>query len=319
MGRSKNYLFIASVSLLLVVGYWFFSAFTIVEKSKDITSSSAQQAPRAIRTAPPTNANSTTAPLTTKTVTSRQPTSYEKAQADIPTQTANQQLELERQKLELQQQTIQALKNRRDLQLQQMTTEFPTRLSSNSLEIQNLLQNLQNQRLAANDISEAAAAALNEQNSAERAARDRLDFEIQNLEQSLRQTSATLSLGSDPAIANMGEEVQRMQTLQNTFAQQTQELALLKDQRLNLSAYAFQQTRNINALSQAQKNDLIESQNSIQQQISSLRNENGILQQQYSETRMSLMPLSQQISQAEQAYQESLQKVKSIEQSSVVR
>jgi hypothetical protein len=158
-----------------------------------------------------------------------------------------------------------------------------------------------------------------EQTSQDRLARDQIDQTISDLETAIQQTKNAIGLGVDPTYALTSAEQDRMANLQNQLLQQISQLNLLKDQRLNISAGTLIQTRTISNLSQAQKADLISTQNTLQDQISNLRAENSRLQLEFNQTRMSLMPLSQQIDQAERAYQDQVLKVQNLEQSSVVR
>lgn len=326
---TKDFLFTAAAVFTVALGFWFFSNYGLVRKSNvDITAKSTTtttqtaRVQRAAQSVPTPTAAVTSANATTSTTSSA--ASAPNAATNTTTNpntlmAARQQLELERQKLALQRQSLDSLKARRDTNVQQLNNDFPLVIGTNSLQIQNLLDDLQNQRLAANDVKDNADAALREQISAAQLSRDEIDLNIQNTEQSLQRTRDALALGMNSVLAGTTDEQTRYQGLQTDLAVMTEQLRQLKEQRVNISATVYQQTRNINSLSQSQRENLTSNQNDIQQQISSLREENNRLQNQSTETRMSLMPLSQQISRAEQAYQDSLNKVKALEQSTVVR
>lgn len=300
--QRKNFLFLAFLTLTVVTGYWFFLNYKIVKKAADLTTTSTTQTTRTVSRA-----------ISSEPVTNPQT----KPTAAAPTQQPDPQLDLERQKLELQRQTLESLKARRDQQLQQMTFLYPNQIGSNTIQIQNLTQSLQSQRVAESDIQASTTAAFREQSSAERYAIERINLDIEKLEASIRQDTA--SLVSNPTQVGTIDEQTRLANLQILLAQQNEQLALLKEQRVNILANTYQQTKAINNISQGQKSDLISNQNSILNEISSLRDENLRLQNDVIQTRTSLIPLNQQINQAEQAYQESLRKVKTLEQSTVVR
>jgi len=300
----RNYLFLAIAFLTAGAGYWFYTNYKVIQKNGYVKTTTTQttitRAP-ASSPKPRTVARAPSAPVTTNQNTELQ-----------------NQLQLERAKLELQRQALDALRARRDSQLQQVTNVYPNQIGTNTLQIQNLLQDLQNQRLAASDVDSTANAQLREQTTAANFSRDQVDLNIQNLEQDIQNTRNALALGLDPSYAQTADEQARYGNLQTQLAAQLTQLQALKEQRLSVSANLFQQTQNINAASQSQKQNLILTQNEIQNQISSLRDENNRLQNVSTEVRMSMMPLSQQINQAEQAYQQSLQRVKDLE-SSIVR
>lgn len=320
---TKNYLPTAAALFLIALGYWFFTNYGLVKKGNEITTKSttittqsarAQQAAHAI---PAEQAAYKSVPKSTLSTVTSATTPDNTA---VPAKTAIQeQIELERQKLELQRQSLEALKTRRESQVQQVNNDFQLVMGTNTLQIQNLLEDLQNQRMAQNDVNENAAAALREQNSAAQYSRDQIDLNIQNTEQSIQNARDALTLSANSLIAGTIEEQARVQGLRTDLVNLTEQLRQLKEQRVNISATVYDQIRTINSLSQSQKQSLASSQNEIQNQISSLREENVRLQNQSSQTRMSLMPLSQQISQAEQAYQETQNRIKSVEQTTVVR
>jgi hypothetical protein len=304
----RNDLFLAALFITLMAGFWFYGTYDFIKKTDRGNSVVQTKDTFRIEKKPPTKAVTQTTEQTTVASENRNSTPE-----------INAKLELERQKLELQKQNLEALRVHQNAQLQQTTTVYPTQITSNNLQIENLIDSQRNQRMAESDVNTAAAAALIEQTSQDRLARDQIDQTISDLETAIQQTKNAIGLGVDPTYALTSAEQDRMANLQNQLLQQISQLNLLKDQRLNISAGTLIQTRTISNLSQAQKADLISTQNTLQDQISNLRAENSRLQLEFNQTRMSLMPLSQQIDQAERAYQDQVLKVQNLEQSSVVR
>lgn len=309
--HKKHYLFWGLLTATAAIGYWFHTTYTIIKKTANFTTTVPTETKRL-----PANSNLPKAESTVSSqpVTETLPTTTSDSEAAI-----KQQLDLETQKLELQKKTLDALKQRYQLQLQQITSDFPNQINTNSAQIQNLLESLQNQRLAESDVIQSASAILREQSSAERFSRDQVDLQIQNLEQDLARSAEQLRLGLNSTYAYTSEEQDRYTKLQNLFAQQTEQLNLLREQRVNISAAAYLQTKNVTNASLSQKAGLVQTQSELQDQINNLREENIRLQTEYTQSRMSLMPLTQQIQQAEQAYQENENKVKSLQQSTIVR
>lgn len=224
------------------------------------------------------------------------------------------QLEQEKQNLEYQKQNLDALKSRHAQQTQQVGSSYPTQIYTNNIQIQNFTDILQNLKSAENDVNQAAAAVLREQNSAAQLARDQIEPAITKLEQNILQTQEQIYVWTNNVFPLMTQQQSLLQGLQNQLAFQQQQLDLLNAQRLNISAEVLQQTRFINSATQQQKSEIVDSQIAVQDEIFSLRTEVNRLQTAYSQTRMSLVPLSQQIAQAQKVYDDQEKKVRALEE-----
>lgn len=225
-----------------------------------------------------------------------------------------QQLEQEKQNLEQQKSILETLKNQQFQQSQQIGVLYPSQLTSYNLQIQNLTDVLQNLKTTERDITQTATAILQEQNSAAQLARDQIDPLIASLEQNILQTQEQIYVWTNNIFPLTSSQQQLYENLKNLLESQKQQLAILREQKLNISAEVLRQTRLVNSASQQQKSELVESQTAIQDEIFSLRAEIERLQATYSQARMNYAPLSQQISQAQKNYDEQFKKVKALEE-----
>lgn len=227
-----------------------------------------------------------------------------------------QQLEQEKQNLEQQKSNLEALKNQQFQQSQQIGVLYPSQITGYNIQIQNLTDVLQNLKTAERDITQTASAILQEQNSAAQLARDQIDPGIASLEQNILQTQEQIYVWTNNIFPLTPGQQLLLENLQTSLASQKQQLAVLRAQKLNISAEVLRQTRLINSASQQQKSELIESQTAIQDEIFSLRAEIERLHSAYAQVRMSYLPLNQQISQAQKNYDEQVKKVKALEETS---
>lgn len=304
MFMTKNSLFLIFICVALVFSYWFYQKYGVVESASNLSPTQAEPLVKpTIEDAPPVTQNS----LRTASV----------SQANVKNelQTLEQELDQERKKTELQKQTLEELKSRQALQTEQLNISLPSQISSHQIQIRNLADTLQDQRLAEGDLNQAAAQALREHETAAQTAKNQFDSYIASLSESLQQTRQEINYWTNAIYNITPEKETRLQDLQNLLAEQSVQLELLREQRTNIDAEKLTQERTIGSISQQQKMGLIDNQDAIQNEIGTLREEIGKLQTVYSQTRMSLMPLSQQIRQDEKAYVEQLQKMQALETS----
>lgn len=224
------------------------------------------------------------------------------------------QLEQEQQTLDFQRQNLEALKNQQTQQSQQTGT-LPLQISSYNNRIQNFLEILQSLKAAEDDVNRTAAAEMSLQNSFSQLARDQLEPRIRQLENDIIQTKQQIGVWTNQTFNLNADQRQLLANLQNTLSFQQQQLDLLNAERVNLSSQILSNSMLLNSASLEQKRQIAEEQNSIQNEIFTLRGEIERLQNVYAQTRMSLVPLAQQIAQAQAAYDEQQKKVRALEES----
>ena len=225
-------------------------------------------------------------------------------------------LEQEKQKLMTLRQTIQGLQQQRQEQARQTGAANSSRMSKvtqDNEQIQNLLDILQEDRLAENDLNEAAANSLREQNSAAQAARDEVDQNIELQTQEIQRTQDQISALPFTSYIESEDEA-RLADLQNILAAQQQRLGELRAQRVDISANVMNQTQAVTQTTEQNKAVVVSDEGSIRNQIESLRTEISQLQSSRGQVRSSsYSPIDSQLRQARQAYVNQEMRVRALE------
>jgi chromosome segregation ATPase len=193
-----------------------------------------------------------------------------------------------------------------------VTLAYPARISETSDQISDLMDILQAHRLAENDVNQAAANALREQSSSMAAARDEIEQNIRFLQQDIQRTQEQIDYWRVNS-NDLTEQAAQLEALQNQLSSQQQQMEDLRLRRIEISTRVLEQRRQIASAAQQERADLINSENSIREQISFLRQEISRLQNARNQTRMSSNSLNDQIRQAEQETSQQEQKVRALE------
>jgi predicted nucleic acid-binding Zn-ribbon protein len=306
MGRSS----LLIVLLLLAVGLYY--AFQDLRRSHEEASS--PEAERSIdqstQTALPVSTPATAASVSTPNLV--RDFAIKSKQDEI--QNLQIQISQEEQNLQQRAQILNTLKAQKSEQDQQSNLGYASQVRIRNLEIQNLADDLQTQRLAENDISQATATALRDQSSAAQVAYQQIDQNIQATETAIQQTQEQIHYWQQ-SLVNITEQQSQLEQLQITLANLRQQLNDLKLQRLNIASQVLARNRSIEAQSQAQKTNLIENESAIQARISDLRNELRQLQDSRDRRQLSSVSLDEQIRQSQSAVDQQMQKIKNLESS----
>ena len=177
----------------------------------------------------------------------------------------------EKEQLENQKQQLETLKRQQAQENFNIGYSYPTQVTTDNNQIQNLIDILNSLRSSENDINQKTAALIREQSSALQLARDQLYPTISTLEQNILQTQEQIYTWTNNIFPLNEQQKLLLQDLLNTLAEQKNQRDILIERRLELSTNALKQIQYINAASQQQKEDLIEYQNEVQSEIYSLR------------------------------------------------
>lgn len=236
--------------------------------------------------------------------------------SEIATNSTPQQLlEEEKQKLELQKKSIEALKSQLTQQTQQLNLYYPSQVTSNNIQIQNLTDILDNLRLAEKDVADSALAMFREQNAATQIARDQIAPGIFSLQQSIQQTQQQIYNWTNTIFPLTSEQSALLKILEDLLISQKQQLENLNEQKLNISEAELNQIQLINNISQMKKTELINNQVAVQEQILYLRAEIEQLESTQLQLKMSLNVLDQQLQQAQKDYNLQAEKIVALEKS----
>lgn len=222
------------------------------------------------------------------------------------------QLAAEKQNLEQLQINLNKLKAQQVQQQQQLTLSYPNRVEQNKSEIQQLTGQLQEHRLAEDDLHETTLDSLRNQSSEATYARDQIDFAIETAQDNLQQTLALINYWQSNLLLTP-EQQSALADLQNQFINQRQQLDFLRRQRVNISAQVLNQTRTISEVARQTKDDLLANEAAIQDRIAFLQNELVQIQQAQTQIQTSNKSLDGQINEMQNAYNKQLERVQTIE------
>jgi hypothetical protein len=261
MQRHKTTLLILFTIFLVALVFWFASKNPVATPTiQTAVTESGAQAPAPAPT-----------PLSTSAATRAVATAPSPTQSP-PGSQLGQQLAQEKQKLDTIRQRLQSQQRQQAQQIRQANQVRMSKISQDSEKIQDLMDIIQEDRQTENELNEAAANALRDQNSAAQVARDQIDENIQTQMQEIQRTQDQLYSMQFTGYIESEDETQ-FGSLQDLLQAQQQELALLRAQRVAISASVLNQSRAITNSTDQQKAAVVSDEESIQSQIESLRNE----------------------------------------------
>ena len=261
MQRHKTTLLILFTIFLVGVVFWFASKDPVATpRIQQTANESSAQAPAPAPT-----------PLSTSAATHAVATVPSPAQSP-PGSQLGQQLTQEKQKLDSLRLSLQSQQRQQSQQIRQANRVRMSKISQDSEKVQDLMDILQEDRQAENELNQAAANALRDQNSAAQVARDQVDENIQTQMQEIQRTQDQLYSMQFTGYIESEDETQ-FGRLQDLLQAQQQQLALLRAQRVAISASVLNQSRAITNSTEQQKAAVVYDEQSIQSQIESLRNE----------------------------------------------
>lgn len=228
-------------------------------------------------------------------------------------QTLQQQLIVEQQKLDQQERELQVLREAEEQKNQpsEEPTNNSSQISATSSQISEFIEELSSYDRLESEINRRASEALRDQNSQAQVLKDQLSEMIQNQEGLIRQTQDEIIFWQyNGSYVNAREA--RQAELQSLLESQQQQLADLRQQRLNISADILAQTRFLQEDKAQALSDLSESRNELRGEIQDLRGEIYRLQVQESQKRTSQVSSRAQLLQRQRDYEKQKQQVKSI-------
>ncbi len=226
---------------------------------------------------------------------------------------AQEQLLDEREKFNNLEIRLQSLKARYAQEVQQVSLTYPSKALDNSNQIQQLMSLLQEQQLAKGDISELVQNSFREQGQEAQAARDQIEQEIQTVQNQFSQVLQQIDYQMFLPPPGNPDQIAEYQNLFEQRSQMLQQLAILRQQKAEISINALSRTQAVNQQSQNVKTDLLENQTAIRDQITLLQNENVWLQQARNQIRMSSRSLVDQIGETQSNLNEQQERVQIME------
>lgn len=226
-------------------------------------------------------------------------------------QILQQQLIEEQAKLEQVQTSLQELQ-------QQQTAQEPTTYSSQirdvTVEIQDFIDELNAYDRLEVEMNRRANEILRDQNSQSQVLKDQIDEQIKAQEDLVRQTKEEIVFWRYNG-SYVNEREARQQELQSQLEAQEQQLAALREQRLNTSADILTRERTLQAEKVQALSELEEARSGVREEINSLREQIYTLQVNQSQDRTSKMSLGSQIIQTQKDYEKQQERVRSISNS----
>lgn len=202
--------------------------------------------------------------------------------------------------------------------IQQTQVVHPFLLNQKAYDIENLQSQVEQTRDNLNILSQTTQENLEIQRQENQMAKDELDDNIQKAAENIQNIQRQLDYYNmaPPELATGIERQQYLVDLRNALTAQTESLNNLHSQRAILPQTLAAQNRSWQNNVQQSRADLIEQQNTLQQQILNLRQEVYDLQISSQQTNMSLVPLEQQIQNAQKNYEILKNQVSALEGSS---
>lgn len=194
--------------------------------------------------------------------------------------------------------------------------EMSSQIQSRDLAIQSLVEDMGHYRQAEDDINNSASAALQNQDSQARLARDEVDTNIANLQRDIRDTENDLNYWrNNPAGQDVINQPANVERLQNQLAEQRNRLTELRSQRVDISASVLSNSQTIRSMADQAKAELRDSAHGTQDQIFSLRSEIDRLQGAQSQYHSQLQGINQQISRTEKDIEDQSAEVRRLQES----
>lgn len=255
-------------------------------------------------------------PTTWPVVTSRKPAALTATPATTEVLPENSVLIETRNQLQVYASRLARLRQIRAERLQQTNIIHPYLLNQRSYDLEDIQNQLDQNRASQIDLNQNVQQSLEAQYQQIQMTRDELNWSIQELAENIRniQVQFDYNLVSSPEIITGIAREQYFNDLRSSLAAQVEQLNTLRAERANLNTNFAIQNQFLQAQTQNQKDDLLQEQIFLQEQILSIRNEIREIQDTNQQIQMSMIPLDQQIEQAEKDYQTVSEKLNSLRQ-----
>lgn len=286
--------------LLMMVGFWSFYSDTGPKHKPQVAADIVEPTPRLQVFTTPT-------PPSAEEIEAR-----EQRQRQIAN--LQQQVTAEKARLDSQTQTLQTLKQRQENLGPDQSHVYTSQINQRDNEIQNLLDSMSNYRDAEDQINREASEAMSNQDSAARLAREQIDTNIRLAEQQLKNLESELNYVQNFPGQDYTQQQAKITQLRDEIAAQNNQLTLLRNQRVDISASVFGNSTQIKSLADKARQELRDSVEQTQDRIFTLRSEIDRLQGAQLQSQQNAENLQTQISRAEKAVQDQTLKVQTLEQ-----
>nr|BFD58361.1 hypothetical protein CKG001_04680 [Bdellovibrio sp. CKG001] len=226
-----------------------------------------------------------------------------------------QQLTEENRKLEQQRQALESLQARQQENAQAPTPDsYANELRESNLQLQDFMMELNSYDRLSQDINRRADEILKAQNSQMQAIRDQLDDNIRIQQQAIQQTREQLNYWQ----TNFNDITARqneLSVLNDLLSQQEQQLVLMQNEKLLLSAQALEAPGQVQADREQALAEINSNRQDLQNEIMGMRSQIQNLQEDIYQSTISETSLRQQILQTQRAYEQQQQQVRKLESS----
>lgn len=219
-------------------------------------------------------------------------------------------LVVERERLEIQQQTLLALQ--RQQAALPPVEGYSMQIDLQQSQIQDLNSLLEEYRYEEARLDERARLTLQAATTSAQLAQSQIDEDIRLYDQSMKQAQAEMNEWKRNSNYVNAQQT-RMAELQESLQNQQSQLEQLQAQRSLLSVNTLQQTSDVRAATIQTREELMSRQDEIQNEISSLRDELRRLREASTQVRMSRMSLGTQILEAQKNIETRRQVLQSLE------
>nr|BFD61790.1 hypothetical protein BdHM001_04710 [Bdellovibrio sp. HM001] len=226
-----------------------------------------------------------------------------------------QQLTEENRKLEQQRQALESLQARQQENAQAPTPDsYANELRESNLQLQDFMMELNSYDRLSQDINRRADEILKAQNSQMQAIRDQLDDNIRIQQQAIQQTREQLNYWQ----TNFNDITARqneLSVLNDLLSQQEQQLVLMQNEKLLLSAQALEAPSQVQADREQALAEINSNRQDLQNEIMGMRSQIQNLQEDIYQSTISETSLRRQILQTQRAYEQQQQQVRKLESS----
>lgn len=302
----KNF-FLLGLAVIIGASVWLFYAYrgiqdtqtAIVEQVEQIQQRRPASVPAVVATAAPDN----------KTVSA--------ARARLRSEALNlqQRLTEENRKLEQQRQALENLQARQQENAQAPTPDsYANELRESNLQLQDFMMELNSYDRLSQDINRRADEILKAQSSEAQTIRNQIDDNIRIQQQAIQQTREQLSYWQTNFNDITAQQAQ-LTSLNDLLAQQEQQLELMQNEKLLLSAQALEGPRNVQAEREQVLAEIDSNRQDLQNEISVMRAQIQSLQENIYQSTVSETSLRRQLLQTQRAYEQQQQQIRRLESS----
>lgn len=241
----------------------------------------------------------------------------EATKARLRSETVNlqQQLTEENRKLEQQRRALENLRARQRENAQAPTPDtYANELRESNLQLQDFMMELSSYDRLSQDINRRADEALKAQSSQVQTIRDQIDDNIRNQQQAIQQTREQLNYWQSN-FNDITAQQNQLSTLNDLLSQQEQQLELMQNEKLLLSAQALEGPRTVQAEREQALAEINDDRQGLQNEISVMRAQIQSLQENIYQSTISESSLRRQIQQTLRAYEQQQQQVRKLEAS----